>query len=37
MVDLEVDPGIACVSRRERAQMLHDFGIFRHVGKGLPV
>jgi hypothetical protein len=37
MVDLEIDPGIACVLRCERAKMLHDVGIFRHFRKGLPV
>jgi hypothetical protein len=37
MTDLEIDPGIARVSRRERAEMRHDVGIFRHLGKGLPV
>jgi hypothetical protein len=37
MVDLEIDPGIACVPRRERTEMLHDVGICRHFGEALPV
>jgi hypothetical protein len=37
MVDPEIDPGVACVSRCERVEMFHDVSIFRHFGKGLPV
>ena len=37
MVDLEINPGVACIACCEQAEMFHDVSIFRHFGKGLPV